>query len=324
MELKIKFTLWFLILFTLTINCSRAQSGSNQQGIAFTNVSYKNILSDASIDLDIFLPDTNSLKHPVVVIIHGGGWAMGDKSLDSLYYMQRLKSELLKNRFAVVSINYSLVGKEVHLPTPVEDCKDAIRWLRANAEQYKLDTTNIGLWGGSAGGHLALMTAYTTNEQFAGDHSLSRHSARVNYIIDNFGPTNLNDLFRIDLGWFGAFIFRLFYRDLYHIRNKLVFAMTGYELKSDKKKIREVCTVNSPMTYLNKNAVPTIIFHGTDDKVVPISQSKELKKALDNASIENEFITVKDGDHGFNNIPKEELDQLIEKCIVFINRHTKK
>lgn len=198
-----------LMVFVLTIEFTTAQPGiEHQYRQAYTNVPYKNIFADSTIDLDIFLPDSDSLSvYPVVVIIHGGGWVAGDKTLDSIYYMRRLKHELLKNNFAVLSINYRLVGKDIHLPAPVEDCKDAIRWLRAHADEYKLDTSNVGLWGGSAGGHLALMTAYTTNRQFVGDHELSSYSARVNYVIDNFGPTDLNALFKIDLGWFGTLCF---------------------------------------------------------------------------------------------------------------------
>ncbi len=186
-----------------------------------------------------------------------------------------------------------------------------------------IDTTNIGLWGGSAGGHLALMAAYTTNEQFTGDKELSPHSARVNYVIDNFGPTNLNTLFKIDIGWFGGFMFKLFFQKLYQIREKLVFAMTGYSPKTDRQKINEICAFNSPIKYANKNAVPTIIFHGTKDDVVPISQSKDLKNALDHSLIENEFITVENGDHGFNNISNQEIDKLIDQSIAFIRKYLK-
>lgn len=314
----------FLVALVVTIELATAQPGTNRQdGQVFTNVLYKEILSD-SVDLDIFLPESSSgSKHPVVVIIHGGGWVEGDKTLDSLYYMRRLKSELLNNGIAVVSINYRLVGKEIHLPAPVEDCKDAIRWLRAHADEYKLDTSNVGLWGGSAGGHLALMAAYTTNEQFLGDPGLSSYSARVDYVIDNFGPTNLNALFKIDLGWFGTFFFKLFYRDLYKIRQYLVFAMTGHQLKAAKNEIIEINASNSPINYANENAVPTLIFHGTKDNVVPILQSEALKKALDRSLIENEFIKVPKGDHGFNNISNEDVDALIERCIVFIKEHLK-
>lgn len=303
---KVNTILVFRLLMVILIfnSLAIAQTSKDHQSAVFTDIAYKEIASDSTVDLDIFLPDTSLSKFPVVVIIHGGGWAAGDKTLDSLYYMRRLKSELLKNGIAVVSINYRLVGKKIHLPTPIEDSKDAIRWLRAHAEEYKLDSSNIGLWGGSAGGHLALMVAYSTDDQFVGDPGLASYSARVNYVIDNFGPTDLGHLFRVDLGWFGVLMFRLFYNDLYQLRERLIFAMTGLELKSNRKAVREICAENSPINYVNRDtAVPTIIFHGTKDNVVPISQSKDLEQALDDASIENDFIKVPKGDHGFNNIP---------------------
>jgi len=237
--------------------------------------------------------------------------------------MQRLKSELLKNGFAIISINYTLVGKDNHLPVPIQDSKDAIRWVRAHTDEYRLDTSNIGLWGGSAGGHLALIAAYTTDEAFVGSPELSPHSARVSYVIDNFGPTNLNSLFRMNIGWFPTFIAKIFYPEIYRIRERLVFAMTGYAIKKDKKKIKEVNEFNSPINYVNRNAVPTIIFHGPSDKVVPIAQSEQLKTALDNSSVVNEFITVKDGDHGFNNISNEKINQLIEQTIIWIKKQVK-
>src|SRR5690606_143096 len=124
-----------------SIDFAKAQNEQSWQ--SFVNVSYKKTPSDSAIMLDIFLPDSNSLKkYPVLLIIHSGGWVEGDKELETIYYMQRLKSELLKNGFAVISIDYRLVGKNVHLPTPIEDCKDAIRWVRAHSEEYRFDTSN--------------------------------------------------------------------------------------------------------------------------------------------------------------------------------------
>lgn len=323
MEIGKIFMVRLVMMVVLAMESAVAQPGNDHSSQVFLDIPYKQISADSVINLDIFLPDDDSLTaFPVVVIIHGGGWAEGDKTLDSLYYMRRLKSKLLENRIAVVSINYRLISKTIHLPAPVEDCKDAIRWLRSHADNFRLDTSNVGVWGGSAGGHLALLTAYTSNDQFAGDPKLSAYSARVNFAIDNFGPTNLNTLFRLKLGWLGTLFFKLFYHDLYRIRERLVFAMTGLESKGNKKEAGEICTFNSPINYVaSGNAVPTIIFHGTKDNVVPISQSEELKEALDNTSVRNEFIVVPDGDHGFNNIPHSELDALIDQCVVFVKQN---
>ena len=314
------FLLSLLLVFMFSGQSVKAQPVAPKSSEkSFINITYKKNIADSALTLDIFLPDSGATKkYPVVIIIHGGGWVLGDKTLETIYYMQCLKTELLANRFAVISINYSLVGENIHLPAPVEDCKDAIRWVRAHANDYNLDTLNIGLWGGSAGGHLALLAAYTTNEQFPGDKELASHSARVNYVIDNFGPTELNSLFRMDAGCFSTFLVKVFIRKLNDIREKLVFAMTGFHIKKDKQKIKEINARNSPLGYISVNAVPTIIFHGDNDKVVPISQSRTLKQDLDKYSIKNEMIIVNKGDHGFNNIPNDEIDKLVAQSISFI------
>jgi len=316
--------LLFSVLFFF-VAATKAQTGFAQQSYqTFKDIAYKNALTDSAVNLDIFLPDSNfGKRNPAVIIIHGGGWAKGDKTLETPYYMRRLKHELLSNSFAVISINYRLVSKNVHFPKPIEDCKDAVRWVRANANKYNIDTLNIGLWGGSAGGHLALLTAYTPNELFSGDKTLAPYSSKVNYVVDNFGPTDLNALFRMNMGGFSTFIVKLFFHKIYEIREKLVFAMTGYSVKTDKEKAEEVNSLYNPIHYINKDAVPTIIFHGTRDKVVPISQSTELKEKLDYYSIPNELITVKKGDHGFNNISTEEINKLVGKSISFIKEHLK-
>lgn len=152
----------FFLCIALQVN---GQSDSSSRNIlAFRDVTYKKSSDGKALNLDIFLPDSAiHKKFPVVVIVHGGGWAEGDKTLETIYYMRRLRQQLIENAYAVVSINYSLVGNEVHFPTPVEDCKDAIKWLKQHADHYHFDTANFGLWGGSAGGQLALLAAYSTD-----------------------------------------------------------------------------------------------------------------------------------------------------------------
>ncbi|PVD50029.1 alpha/beta hydrolase [Terrimonas sp.] len=302
-----------------------AQPGTVTSSIkAFENLVYKISPGKSELKLDVFLPDTIADKNfPLLIIIHGGGWALGDKTLETIYYMKKLKQELLNNGIAVASIDYSLVSKDVHLPTPVEDCKDAIKWLYANATQYNLDTTNFGLWGGSAGGHLALLAAYSGKEQFKGDSLLMQYPSQVKYVVDNFGPTEMNDLLRVDAGKFTTFIFKIFFRKIYNVRERLSFALTGYHLKTDKEKLKEINHACSPLYYVSENAVPTLIFHGTKDRVVPYAQSEKLKALLDRDHIENEFVTVAKGDHGFNNISQEETDKLVDKTVEFIKGRNK-
>src|ERR1700744_4806743 len=166
---------------------------------------YKDVSYKDSLKLDLYLPD-GTTPRPLVVIIHGGAWVRGDKSLDASYYMRQLRDQLLRNGYAVASIDSTLLSKTAHFPTPIQDCNDAIRWLKEHAAPYRLDTAHIGLWGGSAAAHLALLCGYGAGTRF-------------DYVIDNFGPTDLNKLFKTHASPFTVLIFKLFIRKIYDIRN---------------------------------------------------------------------------------------------------------
>lgn len=301
-----------------------AQEPSNKEK-TYENIIYKIAEGGHPLALDIFMPDHSTPAHaiPVVMIIHGGAWAEGDRTLETIYYMQQLKKQLNNNGFAVISIDYTLVSKTAHFPKPVIDCKDAVRWIRSNASKYNFDTNNIGLWGGSAGGHLALLAAYTGDEAWKGDSSLAPFSSRVSYVVDNFGPTDLNAVFLSCASKFTLLFAKIFFKKLLPVRERLILALTGYSIQTDKDKAIETLCLYSPILYVDSSAVPTIIFHGTKDKVVPIEQSKKLQKQLADNNVENEFTTVEKGDHGFNNISKEETDSLVNKTVDYIIRHTR-
>jgi acetyl esterase/lipase len=107
-----------------------------------------------SLALDLYRSKEPGAKpRPAVVLVHGGGWCRGDKG-------QVFGAVALVNRgFVVVSAEYRL-AHEAPFPAPVEDIKCAVRWLRAQAKEYRVDPDRIGVWGSSAGGQIALMVAY--------------------------------------------------------------------------------------------------------------------------------------------------------------------
>jgi len=275
-----------------------------------------------SLQLDVFYPDSLLAvqKAPVIVVIHGGGWVDGNRSLETIPYMVEFRRRFNANGFIVASIDYTLPSKNVHFPSPIVDCKDAVRWLRANSAQLGIDSENIGLWGGSAGGHLALLAAYTDDDVWKGEPGLASYSAKVDYVIDNFGPTDLNALFRPNVGLFSKLLAKIFMPELLGIREKLMFALTGHSLKTEKPQLMESLSLYSPINYVSSRPVRTLIIHGSADNVVPIRQSKNLAELLQKNNIPFKFITVKKGDHGLNNISDQEMVLLIKQTIAFVTQ----
>ncbi len=165
------------------------------------NINYKTNSLGTPVSLDIYRPkNSTSGKLPVVIYVHGGAWAKGDKIVRANNYIESFIVKLVEKNFAVISIEYTLVSNKVHFPLPIEDTKDAVRWVRKNAEKYNFDPENIGYFGVSSGAHLSLLAAYTNDYEYTGSPELSPYSAKVNYVVDNFGPTDLNKLLHTRLG----------------------------------------------------------------------------------------------------------------------------
>ncbi|MFM9957912.1 MAG: alpha/beta hydrolase fold domain-containing protein [Phycisphaerales bacterium] len=158
----------------------------------FSNVAYG--ADSAAQRLDIYLPPGPVVERPTVVWIHGGGWSGGDK------VPAPRASGLVALGFAFVSINYRLTGEAIH-PAQINDCRGAIRWIRANAGTYGFDIDRIGVWGSSAGGHLvALLGTSGGVATFEGvdlEGAVGGNlgfSSRVQAVCDHFGPTDFFDL----------------------------------------------------------------------------------------------------------------------------------
>ena len=132
--------------------------------------------------LDLYLPEKVDHPLPIVVWIHGGGWQAGNKG-------QRCPAiPLAAAGYAVASINYRL-SQHALFPAQLEDCKAAIRWLRANAAQYHFDPKHVGVWGLSAGGHLAGLLGTTGGmKEFEGKGGNLDQSSRVQAVADWCGP----------------------------------------------------------------------------------------------------------------------------------------
>ena len=260
--------------------------------------------------LDIIRPkDTPKDPMPAIVFIHGGGWSGGSKN-DCVAFA----TIAAQHGYFAATIDYRLSG-EAPFPAQIEDCKCAIRWARAHAKEYNINPDRIGVWGGSAGGHLVALLGTTAGiKQFEGSGGWDGYSSKVQAVCDFFGPADLlkvvNDAEKgiIPQGW-EPLLGKIRSGD--DILSKLVGG------PANEKK--DVCHRASPITYVTKDDAPFLICHGDQDPLVPLDQSILLDKALKKAGVESTLIVVKGGGHGWTNHP--EVDKAVAD---FFEKHLKK
>lgn len=222
--------------------------------------------------LDLYLPRAEE-KLPLIIRIHGGAWLSGSKEWEK-------PEDFIRNGYAVASIGYRL-SQHAKFPAQIEDCKAAVRYLRANAQKYNLDPNRFGVWGGSAGGHLAAMLGTTGDvNEFDVGENLGVLS-RVQAVVDYFGPTDLIDFHRMPDGTVRS------------SPDTPVAKLIGGPVQDNLEKARKA----NPIIYITKNDPPFLIIHGDKDKTVPLHQSELLEAALKKAGVPVTFYTVKDGGH---------------------------
>lgn len=215
--------------------------------------------------LDLYLPEKAPRPLPVIVWVHGGGWTNGDKARGPA-------QDFSTNGYAVAAINYRF-SQHAIFPAQIQDCKAAVRWLRANAAKYGLDAAHIGAWGVSSGGHLVALLGTTAGvKEFEGPGGNNDQSSRVQAVVDWCGPTDFLTAGTKDT------------------RTHLI----GGDPQANKDKAIKA----SPMTYVSKDAAPFLIMHGDKDKTVPFSQSETFAQALQKAGADVTFVPVKGAPHG--------------------------
>jgi acetyl esterase/lipase len=220
--------------------------------------------------LDIYLPDEGDGPFPVILNIHGGGWRGGDKAGAQVSSMLAG----LQRGYAVVAINYRL-SSEAIWPAQINDCKAAIRWVRANAGQYSLNPSKIAAWGSSAGGHLSAMvgTSGDVNELENLSQGNPEQSSRVQAVVDWFGPT---DFLRMDEHLKASGVTRpMAHSTPDSPESKLI----GKNIEDAPALVKEA----NPVTYISSDDPPFLIQHGMEDNLVPYQGSVLLARKLGNA-----------------------------------------
>jgi len=226
---------------------------------------------------DLYLPPTATPGElrPGIVIIHGGGWTSGQRDANREI---NIGTTLAEHGYVCLSIDYVLQSEDPAAPKiwprNLHDCKSAVRWLRANAAKYQIDTDHIGVIGGSAGGHLAAMVGLTGPElDPAGPYG--EHSTRVQAVVDLYGPM-AHTARRIDV---------------------LVDPANPDALTLAKQ--------ITPLTHIDAGDPPVLILHGTADKSVPLADSELFAAALAKGGVPHELIIIPDAPHTFHLQPKQ-------------------
>ncbi|MDB5391498.1 MAG: Acetyl esterase/lipase [Planctomycetaceae bacterium] len=260
---------------------------------------------DEAQRLDLYLPEKPPERPlPLIVHIHGGGWMGGSKFPCGV-------ANMVNQGYAVASVEYRFSQKAV-FPAQIQDCQAAIRWLRANSKQYHIDPDQIGVVGGSAGGHLsALVGTAGGKKAFPSIGGNEDQSDRVQCVCDIYGPTNF------------ATVIQQAEADK-NVRNVFKFnkpgdpysSLIGTSLDADKQKTEAV----SPVHYVSKETPPILILHGTHDSLVPYAQSEELVAALKSQGIEVWLQTLPGSGHGGPAFGKPPVISLMKN---FFDKHLK-
>lgn len=235
--------------------------------------------------LDILQPSAPSLAdRPGVIVIHGGGWVEGNKEA----MLEEYCLPFVRRGMVVANVEYRL-ARSAPAPAAVNDVLIAAQWFHDHAAEYKVDRNRIVAAGGSAGGHLALMTAMAPTSADFGP------SVKIAAVIDFFGVTDVADQLA------GP--------------NQRPYAVSWIPEQPDRM---DLARRLSPITYVRKGLPPVLAVHGDADAVVPYEQSVELVKALKDAGDDATLITVPGGRHGFTPM---EMDQLQPQIFQWLKKH---
>jgi gluconolactonase len=219
-------------------------------------------IGSREMHLDLFLPKEGSGPFPAVVYIHGGGWVNGSKAA-----FQRQAAYMATKGFAGACIEYRLSG-EAKYPAAIDDAEAAVRWMRAHAQQNRVDPNRIGAAGGSAGGHLVALLGVKGEVQAV---------AAFNPVLD-----------MVILG-----------KEHSESATKAIQEFLG----KTYAQAPELWAEASPAAHAGKSTAPMLLLHGDADTTVPYQQSVDMLAKLKSAGVRAELFTAKGAKHGFFNSP---------------------
>lgn len=233
---------------------------------------------------DIYSPPSMGKPLPAVIVVHGGAWRAGKKED---YDATAASIRLTREKFVVFNINYRLTP-DGEFPHNIEDVKHAITYLRKNAAKYSVDERRIGVFGTSAGGHLALMAAYAPNPIFG-----IKEKNTVKAVVAFCPLTDLKQM-------------------------EVAFAVQYIGCMVDQ--CQDVWNKASPISYV-QTSVPTLLVHGYRDRTVPFQQSAQLNELLKRSDTKVEMLELPNSDHNFSTTDCEDRLKSSDAMVKFFKEN---
>lgn len=264
--------------------------------------------ASAKQKLDLFLPKIGNGPFPLIVFIHGGGFVEGDKASEVSNF-----PSILDHGYAIASINYRLAADAL-FPAQIQDVKAAIRFLRANANLYHIESDRIATWGASAGGTLAALAGTSGNVVKLEDFSLgnANQNSNVQAVVDWCGPINF---LTVDKQFAQSGIRPGF---SYNAADSPESQVLGKQITKAPDLVAEF----NPESYISSDDPPFFIEHGDIDHLVPVAQSTSFAQKL-TAILGDDKVTLtilKGADHSD---PAFSTSKNLDKVFKFLDANLK-
>lgn len=287
-------TITAVLLLGLPLVSTRAAELAVPDNVTFErDITYAEA-GGAKVQLNLARPKNASGPLPAVVCIHGGGFRAGSRE-----GYNKLCLTLAQRGFVAATISYRLAPMH-QFPAAVHDTKAAVRWLRANAAKYGINPDRIGVTGGSAGGHLAQFLGVTAGvKEFEGVDNPGFSSA-VTCVVNVYGPSDFTKSYGKS------------------VDAHIVLPMW---LGGDVESARARHIQSSPLNWVNPNAAPTLIIHGTEDKYVAYEQAVWMRDRLTACGVSVELLTLEGAGHGFKGADAEKSEAAL---IAYFEQRLKK
>jgi len=258
-----------------------------------SDIQYASFADGKTLSMNLLLPSTTQ-PAPLILWIVGGSWL----SCHATRNLPQLIS-FAEQGYAVAAIEYRL-AHEGRFPAQIEDAKSAIRFLRAHADQYKIDSERIGVWGHSAGGQLAALLGVTGGSPEFETADNLQQSTQVQAIVDFSGPIDIE----------------LDFQSEFHM--PVMALMLGGTISMKP----ELARSTNPIQYLDGREVPPfLIMHGDADTVVPLRQSRLLHEALTKAGASSQFFVLEETGHSTTEMLTR--SEVLEQVLQFFDTHLK-